>query len=509
LGQVAGLKVDPGREEPLYRQIFDQVVARIQARTFPPGYKLPPSRVLARELSTHRNTIARAYADLEAAGFVSSTVGRGTFVSVQRSVPSTPSGPLPAGSGSIPWNSLVSRVTRSEAFGRTERFARRVEGRDVINLARMQPSLDLLPDALLRRCLERVLVEQGARALAYADPGGVVPLRQQIADDLSLRGVPATAEDILVTSGSQQALDLIARALVNPGDTVLVDAMTYSGAIDLFTLAGARLVSVPSDGEGPDVAALQRLSRAEVKALYLMPNGHNPTGLTISSERRHSLVEWSRGAGIPLIEDDYAAGLELDPQEAMPFLRALDGDVIHVSTFSKRLIPALRIGFAVCPRPLRPVLCSVKRAMDLGTSSVLQHALAEFMERGYLRAHMNRILPEYRARRDALDAALRKHLPAEVRWNRPRHGVVLWLRLPHSVEPEAIYEEALRQGVQVSPSPLWSVEARADWGLRLTFCAEPSERLTEGARRLGKAFKTLTSRTPRKTDRAAPAIEVV
>ena len=131
------------------------------------------------------------------------------------------------------------------------------------------------------------------------------------------------------------------------------------------------------------------------------------------------------------------------------------------------------------------------------------------MERGYLRAHMNRILPEYRARRDALEAALQKHLPAGLTWDRPRQGVVLWLKLPPSVEPEAIYEEALRHGVQVSPSPLWTVEARADWGLRLTFCAEPTDRLTEGARRLGKAFRALAARPGGKNDGGPPsAMEV-
>jgi 2-aminoadipate transaminase len=508
LGQVAGLKVDARRDEPIYRQIFDQVVARIQARTFPPGYRLPPSRVLANELATHRNTIARAYADLEAAGFVSSTVGRGTFVVEQSATPHA-SGGSQTTAGSMPWTSLLSRAARAETLGRAERYSRRAEGRSAINLARLQPSSDLLPDDLLRRCLDRVFKEHGSRLLAYAPPEGVLRLREGIAEDLASRGVPASADDLLVTSGSQQALDLVARALVNPGDTVLVDTMTYSGAIDLFALAGARLVTVPSDEHGPDPAALQRLARPDVKALYLMPNGNNPTGLTISPERRHALVQWSHASGIPLVEDDYGAGLVLDDEGTLPFLRALDGDVIHVSTFSKRLIPALRLGFVVCPRGLRSVLCSMKRAMDLGTSSVLQHALAEFMERGYLRAHMNRILPEYRARRDALEAALRKHLPAEVRWNRPRHGVVLWLPLPRAIDPEAIYEEALRQGVQVSPSPLWSVEARAEWGLRLTFCAEPSERLVEGARRLGKAFKAVAARAPRQGDRTTPAVELV
>jgi len=515
LSQDVGLSVDPRREDPIYRQIFDQVVARIQTHAFPPGYKLPPTRVLARTLSTHRNTIARAYADLEAAGFVSSTVGRGTFVEAQ--APSaSPEGSAHASVQSLersmlPWTSLLSRASRMDTLARAEKLARSSDGRDVINLARMQPSLDLLPDDLMRRCLERVLNDMGARGMTYAPPEGVRRLREQIAHDLSLRGVPATLDDVLVTTGSQQALDLIARALINPGETILVDNNTYSGAIDLFSVAGARLIGVPNDGQGPDLLALERFARADVKALYLMPNGHNPTGLTISAERRHKLVRWSHATGIALIEDDFGAGLSLDAQPLPPSLRALDGDVIHLSTFSKRLIPALRVGFVVCPRPIRTVLRSLKRVTDLGTSSLLQHALAEFMERGYLRAHMNRVLPEYQLRRNVLEAALRKALPTDVRWNTPYHGVVLWLRLPRPFDPERVAEEAFRHGVQVTPSTLYSVEAEPEAALRVTFCAEPPERLAEGARRLGKAFKALIAQMPRSPDgRAQEAVmEVV
>jgi 2-aminoadipate transaminase len=479
LGQGVGLTVDPKRDEPIYRQIFDQIVQRIETRAFPSGFKLPPSRVLARELSTHRNTVARAYGDLEAAGFVSSTVGRGTFVEAQgeRIEAAARGGERESAPGRLSWSALLSRGAQAEKLGRAERYARRTDRRDIVNLARMQPSADLLPHDLMRRSIERVLSHHGAKAMTYAPQEGVLALREQVAIDLAARGVPATSEDIVITSGSQQALDLVARALVNPGDTVLVDTMTYSGAIDLFTLAGARLVPVLGDGYGPDLAALNRLARPNVKALYLTPNGHNPTGLTLPIQRRREIIAWSRAAGIPIIEDDYGAGIALDEADAAPHLRALDGDVIHISTFSKRLVPALRIGFIVCPRGVRSVFSSLKRVMDLGTSAVLQYALADFMERGYLRAHTKKALPEYRARLDALEGALRKTLPPDVRWNRPSHGVVLWLRLPESLDPDAVYAEALRCGVLVSPSPMWSVEMKPENGLRLTFCAEPEDRL--------------------------------
>jgi DNA-binding transcriptional MocR family regulator len=353
----------------------------------------------------------------------------------------------------------------------------------------MEPAAELIPEALLRRCFMHVLGGRGFNALGYAPAEGTPLLREQIARDLVERGVPARAEEVIVTSGSQQGLDLIARALLNPGDTLLVEPTTYAGAIDLFTLAGARLVPVPMDGEGPDLNALDRLVRPEVKGLYLMPNAHNPTGRTLGTPRRRALLEWSRASGVPIIEDDYAAGIVLEEAEAPPHLRALDGDVIHVSTYSKRLAPALRVGYIVAPPALRPVLMSIKRVVDLGTSATMQLALGEFMERGYLRAHGSRMRQIYRTHRDALSQALRRHLPAAFQWQVPSHGVVLWLRLPEGVDPERVSAEAQRRGVLVSPSPLFAVGARAEPAVRLIFSAEPAERLVEGAERLGKAVE--------------------
>ncbi|HET6335319.1 MAG TPA: PLP-dependent aminotransferase family protein [Polyangiales bacterium] len=510
MGQSIGIRIDPKRKQPLHRQIFDEVVARIEAKAFPPGYRLPPSRVLARELGAHRNTVARAYSELESAGFVSSNVGRGTFVQQPTAAGPARLEPSPPPVARMPWSSLCSSAVRSEAIGRVERQRLQPAANDAINLARMQPAPDLVPEDLLRRCLTRATSEHAGRVYGYAPPEGTLRLRELIALDLEARGVPAKAADVLITSGSQQGLDLIARALINPGDTILVEPTTYSGAIDLFTLAGARLLPVPLDAYGPDLGALERISGPSVKALYLMPNAHNPSGRTLPAERRRALIAWSQASGIPIIEDDYAAGLNLEDEPSPPHLRALSGDVIHVSTYSKRLAPALRVGYVVAPAELRSSLISMKRVVDLSSSQLLQHALAEFMERGYLRAHGERMRHEYRARRDALDAALRKSLPADCTWHLPTHGIVMWLRLPAGMSVPEVYEEALRRGVLVSPGALWSVGANADPGLRLSFCAESSERLVEGARRLGKAIKQLAGRVrPQPRAASEDALEVV
>jgi DNA-binding transcriptional MocR family regulator len=499
-----GITVDPASGEPLYKQIFDQVVARIQSRAFPPGHRLPPTRSLAGELETHRNTVVRAYADLETAGFVTSTVGRGTFIAPQPE-PKTPAPARP--SGAMPWASLMSNVADAEPLRRADRFGRVPTGRDVVNLTRMQPSPDLIPSDLLRRCADHVLRTEGAKALAYAPPEGLPRLRALVAQDLALSGVPVTADDLVITTGSQQGIDLVARALVNPGDVFLVDPMTYPGAINVLTLAGARLVPIPSDAEGPDMLALSRYRGAGAKGLYLMPNCKNPTGECVSAARRRALVAWSRETGIPILEDDYGADLSLSSAPAPPALRALDGDVLHLGTFSKKLAPALRVGFLVAPPPVRRSIIAIKRAMDLGTSVVLQQVLAEFLERGYLRAHLNRILPEYRARRDALDGALREHAPPSVKWTTPDRGVVLWLSLPRSLDPEVTFDEACKRGVLVSPSTVFGVDARPAPGIRLVFCAEPPKRLAEGGKRVGETLRALLKQRGR--EGFGPAIDTV
>ncbi|MES1205069.1 MAG: PLP-dependent aminotransferase family protein, partial [Pseudomonadota bacterium] len=370
-------------------------------------------------------------------------------------------------------------------------------GRDVVNLGAMQPSADLLPDRLIRRCFEHVARVQGAGALGYAPIEGLARLRRLIVEDLARQGVPAHADDVLITTGSQQGLDLVARALLGPGDTFLVDDATYAGAINAFSLTGARLVPVPSDAEGPDMAALDRLARAGAKGYYLMPNCNNPTGGEISGPRRKSLVAWSQQANVPLIEDDYGSDLWLGETPPPAALRSLSGDVVYLGTFSKKLVPALRIGFIVCPRALMPTLVAIKKAIDLGTSLLLQHVLAEFLDRGYLRAHLNRTLPAYRARRDALEESLTRHLPPSISWRRPERGLVLWLSLPAGFDSELVFEEAERRGVVVGPSAIYEIEPRPARGLRLTFCAEPPERLTLGGRRLGEALRAIAKQQRR------------
>ncbi|MEM9193584.1 MAG: PLP-dependent aminotransferase family protein [Myxococcota bacterium] len=489
---------------PRYQQIFDQVAERVRNGTLPAGFRLPPSRALAEILAVHRNTVVRAYAELQQAGFIECGVGRGTFV-----LPQARAGAVapPLDDAGLPWETLTSGAARTSAMRSIGRLARAPVPRGVIRLSGMQPPEELLPHELLRRCLDHVLQTVGPKALGYAPRDGVLRLRMAIVEDLARQGVPARVEDLLITTGSQQALDLLGRALIEPEEPLLVQQATYTGAIQVFSSAGARLISVPSDGEGPSLGALDRLA-IRARGFYLMPNHCNPTGEEISEARRRELCRWARQRNVPLIEDDYAADLVLDDHPPVPAMRSLDGEVIYVGTYSKKLIPALRIGFIVCPPGLKPELVSLKHSFDLGSSTLMQFALAEFLDRGYMAAHLNTLRRVYRTRRAALVDALRQHLPKEIRFRVPRRGLTLWLDLPEGVRSEEVFEEAMRHRVLVSPGMLHRSDGEAA-GIRLTFCSEKSEHLVEGARRLGAALTEVLKTHESDRDDRRPAIGIV
>ena len=496
---------------PLYQQIFDQVADRVRTGTLPAGFRLPPSRALAQALQVHRNTVVQAYAELQQAGFVESAVGRGTFVLSQK--PAGPSRPesgmssLGGISPGLPWDALTT-TSRSDAIRSFGRLLRAQVPPDVIRLNGMQPPDELLPHELLGRCLDHVLQTVGPKALGYGPRDGVLALRTAIVGDLARQGVPARPEDVLITTGSQQALDLLGRALIEPGQPLLVQEATYTGAIQLFTAGGARLVSVRSDGQGPSLAALESLA-IRPRALYLMPNHCNPTGEEISEARRVELCSWGRTRGVPIIEDDYAADLVLDDHPALPAMRCFDGEVIYVGTYSKKLIPALRMGFIVCPPGLKPHLESLKHAFDLGSSVLMQYALAEFLDRGYMAAHINALKRVYRQRRAVLCESLQAYLPSELSFRIPRRGLSIWVDLPEGIRSEEVFEEALRHHrVLVSPGSLHRSDGEVP-GIRLTFCTEEPARLREGARRLGSALSSLLRNHPSRRDDPRPAVGIV
>jgi 2-aminoadipate transaminase len=363
---------------------------------------------------------------------------------------------------------------------------------EVISLAGGLPAPDTFDVAGLAEAFAEVLAgPQARRALQYSRTEGDPALRERLAERFTAGGVPATGAEVLVTTGSQQALGLIAAALFDPGDVVLVEDPTYLAALQSFELADARPVAIPCDDDGPDPGALVERARAHrAKAAYLIPTFQNPTGRTLSAERRAALAEAAATAGLWLVEDDPYSALRLDgePVDLLAAHPAARERTIVVQTLSKVLSPGLRIGYLRAPEALRGPLTVAKQAADLHTSTITQLAAERWLATHDLDAHIASLATVYRPRRDALLAGLAEHLPAESTWTEPEGGLFVWVTLPAGYDAERALPAAIERGVAFVPGRYFYAGTARPETLRLSFATESPAALREGAARLGSAL---------------------
>ncbi len=483
-------------EVHLYQQIKTFLRQGILSGSLAPDTRLPASRQLARDLGINRITVENAYAELEAEGLVFSRVGSGTYVLPPNDFP-----PLPKDSAGTPWplwqQSMEIRSGNSRDIAPDE-MLNAAGHPHPISFASGNSDSRLFPAEDFRKVLQAVMRRDGIAALDYGEPEGHIPLRATIAHILASQGLQIRPEKILITAGSQQALALVAQLLLKPGDVILVESPTYSGALDLFRALSFRIVSVPLDRQGMQVEALEKLlQQHHPKLIYAIPNFHNPTGTCLSSQRRHQLIVLADRYNVPILEDDFVGDLRYDGR-TQPALKALDpgGRVIYVSTFSKMLMPGLRVGFLAADGPVYDRLVGFKHANDLATSSLVQRALEAYVTVGRYQAHLRRSCQTFRKRRDAMLAAIDRYLPAGVQSDPPQGGLFLWLRLPDQMSSDELLPLACEKGVNFAPGSRFFPEAACgrDW-LRLNFVAQPPDDIDEGIRRLAKAMKRLAARS--------------
>jgi len=358
---------------------------------------------------------------------------------------------------------------------------------EVISFAGGLPAPELFDLDGLRAAFDRVLSTPGGRRhLQYAPTEGNPDLRAQVADRMTRRGLPTTADDLLVTTGSQQALTLVAAALLDPGAVVAVEEPTYLAALQCFQLAGARLVPVRSDPDGIDPDALADvLERHRPRLLYLVPTFANPTGRTLTAARRRAVAELTAGYGTWVVEDDPYGELRYrgSAVSALAALAAAD-NVLHLGSFSKIAAPGLRLGWVRSPAALRPALTVAKQAADLHTSTIDQAAAAAYLAATDLDAHVRGLRDAYRARRDAMIAAMPATAPPGSTWTDPDGGMFTWLRLPGRVDTAALLPGALRRDVAYVPGAPFYAAAPDPATLRLSFTTHTPAEITEGMRRL-------------------------
>lgn len=407
---------------------------------------------------------------------------------------------------STPWTYRFAQRTKAIKSSVIRELLKLTQRPEVISFAGGLPAPELFPIERFQQACQRVLVEKGACALQYGTTEGYAPLREMIAQNMARYGVMAAADNILITSGSQQALDLIGKLLVNPGDRLLVEAPTYLGALQAFDVYGAEYVSVPIDDNGLQTERLEEALRSGPKFMYILPNFQNPGGVTLAEGRRHELVRLADRYGIPIIEDDPYGQLRYEGEHLPPLivadrenLRRDDGyrlgNVIYLSTFSKTLAPGLRLGWIVAPPEVITKLVQLKQGTDLHTSTFVQVVAYEVARDGFLDEHVKKIRQVYRERRDAMLAALQEFFPPEVTWTHPAGGLFLWVTLPADIECQALFEAALQQNVAFVPGD--SFYATGDEGcrhLRLNFSNAQPERIREGIRRLSIAVRSQMKR---------------
>ncbi|SMF18826.1 PLP-dependent aminotransferase family protein [Streptomyces sp. Amel2xC10] len=362
---------------------------------------------------------------------------------------------------------------------------------EVINFAGGLPAPELFDREGVAAAFRHVLEETPAQALQYATTEGEPALRSLLAARFTARGLPTDADDLLVTTGSQQALSLLATALLDPGDTVLVEEPCYLAALQVFGLAGARILAVPGDADGPDPDALADLVvRERPKLLYTVPTFQNPTGRTVPAARRAALAAVAARHGLWIVEDDPYGELRYDGGQ-VPWIAghadARDRTVL-LGSFSKVMAPGLRLGWLRAPAELRRACAVAKQAADLHTPTVNQLAAAHYLTVNDLDAHVRRVADVYRERRDAMLAGLPDALPEGSVWNRPDGGMFLWVRLPSSYDTTELLARVVRQDVAYVPgAPFYAGEPDRST-LRLCFVTQTPQEIGEGLRRLGKGL---------------------
>lgn len=496
------LLIDRDEGQPLHRQIESQIRTLIENGTLGLGSRLPASRNLARTLGVNRATVCTAYDALVASGYVEACVGRGTEV-VRRSVESRPA--KSAGTLRVDWSGLLSEALDPQPPALERPSGPGTPGPGRIDFSALVPDESLFPVDRLRRALDDVLRRDGQKLLQYGPPMGHLPFREVLAQRMRLVGMTVDVDDLLIVNGAQQGLDLFCKALLNPGDVVLVESPTYANLLPVLRLSRAEMIGIPMTSEGIDLARLESvLSSRRVKFLYTMPHFQNPTGISTTLAHRKELLAVASRHGLTILEDGYEEDLRWDGGEVLP-LRALDtsGRVCYVGTFSKGLCPGFRVGWLVAHRDLLAHLAYLKRTTDYHTPLVLQAALAEFIRRGEYDSHLRRLRRIYRARMAAAGAALAAHLPPEVRWRVPQGGYCLWVELPPGISVEELGARAGRDGVQMSLGRPFFTADPGYGCFRLSISRTSVEEIESGIAILGRHLHELTGHAARGEARAA------
>lgn len=450
---IVPIQLDLSNNTPLYRQIAHALKEQIKQGQLSPETKLPPIRELAEQLGVNNSTVAAAYKELVADGYAYSKVGSGTFVRAASQIPRT-------------GIAVVRQISVPE------------QG---INFASSTPTPDVFPVQDFKNLINRVLDRDGGLAFAYQESQGYYPLRQSLADYLHSLGISTSPENVHVISGAQQGIDLVAKALVTPEDTVVVESPTYQGAIASFSSRGARIISVPIEDGGPNLELLANLfSKYKPRLFYTMPYYQNPTGYSYSAATLSELLKLLREYDVIAVEDDYLSELSFTGRDNRP-LKTLDKEerVIYIKSFSKILMPGLRMGLLVAPAQYTSALIAAKQHSDISTSGLLQRTFDLYLRDNIWQKSLQHMKKVYHARYDTLVAAIKQHFPSQITVQFPDGGLHLWVKLPARISSLHLYEHCRVRDVLITPGTYFAPDNHRQY-FRLSFAAVHREQIERG-----------------------------
>jgi len=398
-----------------------------------------------------------------------------------------------------PWDYRYAQRTQRMKASAIRELLKLTEQPDVISFAGGLPAPDVFPVDEFKRACNFVLENKGAQALQYGTTEGYVPLREMIARYTNRLGIGVSVDNILITSGSQQALDLLGKIFINRGDRILVENPTYLGAIQAWNAYGADYITVALDDEGMDTRVLEEALRKGPKFIYVLPNFQNPTGVTLTLERRKQLIKLADQYGVPIIEDDPYGQLRYEG-EHLPAVEQLDsqmrdkthaytGNVIYLSTFSKILAPGIRLAWVIAPTDVIEKLVLAKQGADLHTSTFNQIVAHEVGQHGYLDRHVKLIQDVYRERRNMMIESLEENMPNGVTWTNPQGGLFLWMNLPEQINTLDMFKDAVNEKVAYVPGENFYACGGGEHTMRLNFSCTHPDLINEGISRLAKVIK--------------------
>jgi len=451
------LFLDSTSDVPLYKQIADALVANIEKGVLRSGEKLPATRELSVQLHVNRTTVSAAYALLEESGFIQGHVGRGSFITHK----------LPSGA--------AADVRATASVG--------------VNFASSRPAHEAFPLAQFRRSAKAVIdSDEAAEILQLGSPYGYGPLRRYLLEEAKAEGVVRSGDDLIVTNGCQQALDLLARSFVSVGAGVMCEDPVYPGLLRVLTGHGAQLIPVPVGPSGLDLdIAEDLLQRHAVRMVVVTPNFQNPTGATVPLEGRRRLVRLARASGALLVENDIYGDLRYQG-ESVPTLKHLDetGNSVLLRSYSKVSFPGLRVGWAIGPREVIAKIAEEKQMADLHSDQLSQAVSLSFAQSGELERHLERTRQLGAERLRTILQACEDYLPVGSKWTEPQGGMSLWLELPGPLTAEGLLQRVREQGVDFLPGSHFSSRPEHVRSLRLGFGSVSPEKIRQGVRVLGE-----------------------